>query len=78
MPLTAITLENFKGIAEPVTIPIRSITLLFGKNNDGSPRKHGDVDLLQPGPHKAIWKEYQRDSPIFPLVEDDLIIEGIA
>ena len=47
-------------------------------DHDGGPRKHGDVDLLQPGPHKAIWKEYQRDSPIFTLIEDDLIIEGIA
>src|SRR6266436_9514324 len=35
MPLTAITLENFKGIAEPVTIPIRPISLLFGKNSAG-------------------------------------------
>jgi hypothetical protein len=35
MPLTAITIENFKGIAEPVTIPIRPITLLFGKNSAG-------------------------------------------
>jgi hypothetical protein len=35
MPITAITIENFKGIAEPVTIPIRPITLLFGKNSAG-------------------------------------------
>jgi hypothetical protein len=47
-------------------------------DHDGSPRKHCDVDLLQPGPYKAIWKEYQRDSPIFTLFEDDLILEGIA
>jgi hypothetical protein len=35
MPITAITIENFKGIAEPVTIPLRPITLLFGKNSAG-------------------------------------------
>lgn len=33
--ITAIEIENFKGIAEPVTIPIRPITLLFGKNSAG-------------------------------------------
>src|SRR6266581_2678342 len=35
MSITAITIENFKGIADPVTIPIRPITLLFGKNSAG-------------------------------------------
>ena len=35
MPLTAITLENFKGIADPITVPIHPITLLFGKNSAG-------------------------------------------
>ena len=35
MPITSITIENFKGIASPVTIPIRPITLLFGKNSAG-------------------------------------------
>ena len=35
MPITSITLENFKGISDPVTIPIRPITLLFGKNSAG-------------------------------------------
>ena len=29
--LTSITIENFKGIGDAVTIPIRPITLLFGK-----------------------------------------------
>ena len=33
--ITSITLENFKGICEPVTIPLRPITLLFGKNSAG-------------------------------------------
>lgn len=35
MPLTSITIENFKGISAPVTIPIRPLTLLFGKNSAG-------------------------------------------
>ena len=36
MPITSITIENFKGIGEKaVTIPIRPITLLFGKNSAG-------------------------------------------
>jgi len=33
--LTSITIENFKGIGDAVTIPIRPITLLFGKNSSG-------------------------------------------
>ena len=36
MRLTSITIENFKNIGErAVTIPIRPITLLFGKNSSG-------------------------------------------
>jgi len=33
--LTSITLQNFKGIGDPVTIPIRPLTILFGKNHAG-------------------------------------------
>lgn len=35
MPLTAITIQNFKGIGEAVTIPLRPLTLLFGANSAG-------------------------------------------
>ena len=35
MAITSITIENFKGIGDAVTVPIRPITLLFGKNNAG-------------------------------------------
>ena len=36
MSVTSITIENFKGIGETaVTVPIRPITLLFGKNGSG-------------------------------------------
>ena len=35
MTITSITIENFKGIGDAVTIPIRPITLLFGKNSSG-------------------------------------------
>ena len=33
--ITSITIENFKCIGDTVTIPIRPITLLFGKNSSG-------------------------------------------
>jgi hypothetical protein len=33
--ITSITIENFKGIGAPVTIPLRGLTLLFGKNSIG-------------------------------------------
>ncbi len=35
MPITSITIENFKGIADRVTVPLRPITLLFGANSAG-------------------------------------------
>ncbi len=35
MAITSITIENFKGIGDAVTIPIRPLTLLFGKNSSG-------------------------------------------
>ena len=35
MALKSITIENFKCIGDAVTIPIRPITLLFGKNSSG-------------------------------------------
>lgn len=33
--LTSITIENFKGIGAPVTVPLRPVTLLFGANSAG-------------------------------------------
>ena len=33
--LTSITIENFKGIRGPVKIPIRPLTIMFGKNSAG-------------------------------------------
>src|SRR5262249_16341862 len=33
--ITAITIENFKGIGEPVRLELRPITLLFGMNSSG-------------------------------------------
>ena len=35
MAITSITIENFKCIGDAVTIPIRPIALLFGKNSSG-------------------------------------------
>jgi predicted ATPase len=33
--IKAITIENFKGISEPVRLELRPITLLFGQNSAG-------------------------------------------
>lgn len=35
MPITAITIQNFKGIKGPVKIELKPITLLFGPNSAG-------------------------------------------
>ena len=35
MPITSITIENFKGIKGPVKIELKPITLLFGPNSAG-------------------------------------------
>lgn len=35
MPITAITIENFKGIKDPVRVELKPITLLFGSNSAG-------------------------------------------
>ena len=35
MPITKLTLENFKGVGERVEIPLRPVTLLFGANSAG-------------------------------------------
>jgi predicted ATPase len=35
MKITAITIENFKGISEPVRVELKPITLLFGANSAG-------------------------------------------
>lgn len=60
MPITSISIENFKGVGERVTVPIRPITLLFGANSAGKStilqallylrelleRKNPDADVL--------------------------------
>lgn len=60
MPITKITIENFKGIADKVEIPIRPLTLLYGANSAGKStilqallymgdvldRQHADADRL--------------------------------
>jgi hypothetical protein len=47
-------------------------------DHNNSDRKHDIVDLLELEPYVKTWQEYQRDSSHFPLVEDDLIVEGTA
>lgn len=46
--------------------------------HDGNPLSHDLVDLLESKPYEDTWKEYQRNTPVFPLVEDDLVIRGTA
>ena len=46
--------------------------------HDGSANTHDIVDLLEPEPYAKTWQAYQRSSSTFPLIEDDLIVEGIA
>jgi hypothetical protein len=61
MPITNITIENFKGVGSKVSIPLRPITLLFGANSAGKStilqamlymrelleRRNADADVLQ-------------------------------
>jgi len=35
MPISAITIENFKGIKNPIKVDFKPITLLFGPNSSG-------------------------------------------
>lgn len=35
MPITKITIENFKGVGKKIEIPLRPITLFFGANSAG-------------------------------------------
>lgn len=60
MPITSITIENFKGVGEIAHIPLKPITLLFGANSAGKStilqallylrelleRKNADADIL--------------------------------
>jgi hypothetical protein len=53
----------------------------FGTGLDdhgGRDNKEDDVFLLAREVYDIRWKQYQRESRIFPLIEDDLIIEGTA
>jgi hypothetical protein len=59
--ITSISIENFKGIGERITIPLRPITLLFGKNSDGKSTilqaMHYAREILQnrnPSPDRTI------------------------
>lgn len=40
MSISAITIENFKGIKELVRVEFKPITLLFGPNNDSQGEGH--------------------------------------
>jgi energy-coupling factor transporter ATP-binding protein EcfA2 len=70
MSITAITIENFKGIADPVTIPIRPITLLFGKNSAGK------STLLQALHYLREVLEHRRPDPDRTHIGGDAIALG--
>jgi hypothetical protein len=70
MSITAITIENFKGIADPVTLPIRPITLLFGKNSAGK------STLLQALHYLREVLEHRRPDPDRTQVGGDVIDLG--
>ncbi len=53
--LTSITIENFKGIGAPVTVPLRPLTLLFGANSAG---KSTIVQALQ-----YAWEVLENRNP---------------
>ena len=57
--ITAITIENFKGISEPVRLELRPITLLFGQNSAGK------SSLL----HALIYAReiFERQQPLTPM-----------
>ncbi len=46
MIIKALTIENFKGIREPVRVEFKPITLLFGPNSAGNGRP---ADRGRPG-----------------------------
>src|SRR5712691_1456993 len=70
MPITSITIKNFKGIAAPVTIPIRPITLLFGKNSSGK------STILQALHYLREVLEYRRPDPDRTQIGGDVIDLG--
>ncbi len=70
MSITSITIENFKGIAAPVSIPIRPITLLFGQNSSGK------STILQALHYLRELLEYRRPDPDRTQVGGDTIDLG--
>ena len=47
-------------------------------DHNNSTLTHDIVDLLEPEPYAKTWQAYQRGSSHFPLVEDNLVVEGTA
>ena len=66
--IASITIENFKCIGDAVTIPIRPITLLFGKNSSGK-----STVLQALSYHDKIW---QHEGP--KVMQDSQEFTGTA
>ena len=83
MAITSITIENFKCIGDAVTIPIRPITLLFGKNSSGKStvlqalrylRKICECEYLKFEEKLEALQDHKRGEPkwmmtLFPLFD---------
>lgn len=71
MPITQITLENFKGVADAVTVPLRPITLLFGANSAGK------STLIQALLYLRELLEHQNaDADVLPASGDSVNLGG--
>lgn len=71
MPITQITLENFKGVGDPVTVPLRPITLLFGANSAGK------STLLQALLYlRELLERQNPDADVLPASGDSINLGG--
>jgi hypothetical protein len=71
MPITQITLENFKGVADAVTVPLRPITLLFGANSAGK------STLLQALLYlRELLERQNADADVLPASGDSINLGG--
>lgn len=71
MPITQITLENFKGVADAVTVPLRPITLLFGANSAGK------STLLQALLYlRELLERLNADADVLPASGDSINLGG--
>ena len=71
MAITSITIENFKDIGDAVTIPIRPITLLFGKNSSGKSTVLQALHYM-----REVWEHAGADADRTPMGGDYIDLGG--